>query len=276
MGAGRLGVAILRADRKAALSRATFRRKRQSRSPAGKPAGRPCRQPRTRRPAWPRIRPIDALRPFIFQLPAISGRMALVMSEFPSRYWGSPCASRARAAVPDAGSASPRRPLTASIGPPRKVATRRPSLYDGFINSVTPVCGIRLQFSLGRDPVPSCQTSWTHASRNAQSLIKLARQNHHGHGDGRPDRQLRHLGHRRHLQGFWTVDAGQGRPYRDLDRTVPPDLHRAAAADRPPVRPSVDHGSGARLRPRPPGAAANHCGSSARRRGSAAWARTVQ
>src|SRR6202035_2963476 len=33
---------------------------------------------------------IDALRPFIFQLPAISGRMGVVMCELPSRFGGSP------------------------------------------------------------------------------------------------------------------------------------------------------------------------------------------
>src|SRR6202521_5755782 len=79
-------------------------------------------------------------------------------------------------------------------------------------------------------------TSWTHASRNAQSLIKLARQNHNGHSDGRIDHQFWRLGHRRYLQRFRTVDAGQGRPYRDLDRTIPPDLYRQAATDWPPVR----------------------------------------
>ena len=43
---------------------------------------------------------------------------------------------------------------------------------------------------------------WTHASRNTKSLIKLARQGRHGRGDGRSDRQFRHLGYRRHLPGF--------------------------------------------------------------------------
>src|ERR1700709_1153925 len=117
----------------------------------------------------------------------------------------------------------------------------------------------KLNFPWAR-PRALLPTSWTHASRNAESLIKLARQDHHGRGDGRVDHQFRRLGHRGHLQGFWTVDAGQDRPHRDFDRAVPPALYREAAADRPPVRPAPDHGSGARLRPRPPGVAAGHCG----------------
>src|SRR6478672_9738106 len=102
------------------------------------------------------------------------------------------------------------------------------------------------------------QTSWTHASRNAESLIKLARQDHYGRGDGRVDHQFRRLGHRRHLPGLRTVDAGQYGHHRDFNRTIPPALHREAAADRPSVRPPADDGSGARLRPRPPDAATNH------------------
>src|ERR1700737_279899 len=91
------------------------------------------------------------------------------------------------------------------------------------------------------------QTSWTHASRNAESLIKLARQDHNGRGDGRVDHQFRRLGHRRHLPGFRTVDAGQDRPHRDFDRTIPPALYREAATARPSVRTPVDDGSGPQI-----------------------------
>ena len=87
---------------------------------------------------------------------------------------------------------------------------------------------------------------------------------------------LRGLGHRRHLQGLWAVDAGQDRPHRDFDRTVPPDLYRQAAAARPPVRPPADHGPGPRLRPRPPGAAADHRRSRPGRRSAADGARPVR
>src|SRR3981189_3094112 len=102
-------------------------------------------------------------------------------------------------------------------------------------------------------------TSWTHASRNAESLIKLARQDHYGRGDGRVDHQFRRLGDRRPLPRVLTVGAGQDRPHRDFNRTIPPALYREAAADRPSVRPPADDGSGPRLWPPPPGAAANHC-----------------
>src|SRR3981081_3334800 len=68
---------------------------------------------------------MEAFRPFIFQLPAISGRMASVMVGFPGNV-RSICASRARAPVPDTGFAIPD-PLTASLRlylallvPPRK------------------------------------------------------------------------------------------------------------------------------------------------------------
>src|SRR5450755_5142872 len=85
--------------------------------------------------------------------------------------------------------------------------------------------------SPGYDPFPP-ETSWTHASRNAESLIKLARQDHNGRGDGRLDYQFGSLGHRRHLQGVRSIDAGQGRSHRDFDRAIPPALYRQVAADR--------------------------------------------
>ena len=84
------------------------------------------------------------------------------------------------------------------------------------------------------------------------------------------------LGHRRHLQGLRTIDAGQDRQHRNLDRAIPPALHRAAAADRPPVRPAADAGPGARLRHRPPGAAAGRRRSRARRGSAAHGARAVR
>ena len=257
------------------LSRAPCRQRPRSASPAGKPADRPCRSPWARPRSWPRIRPSRPCRPFIFQLPAISGRMASVMSEFPRNVWLHQCASRGRRARPD----RPKRrlrPLTVSIGPRRSRLRRGGCHFMMLYQLGDALLRNSISNSLGRDPVPSCQTSWTHASRNAESLIKLARQNHHGRGDGRVDHQFRRLGHRRHLQGVRTVDAGQGRPYRDFDRTIPPALYRQAAADRPPVRPPVDDGSGPRLRPRPPGAAADHRGSGPRRGSAAAGARPVR
>src|ERR1700692_1454518 len=96
---------------------------------------------------------IEALRPFIFQLPAISGRMGLVISEFPSRL-GLASASRARAAVPDAGWGA----LPGHSAPGVTVATRRPSLYmlayqlgDARLRKFD--CGFR-EFPLGETRVP--------------------------------------------------------------------------------------------------------------------------
>src|ERR1700682_3911408 len=86
----------------------------------------------------------EALRPFIFQLPAISGRMASVMAGFPSEFsrnFRSICASRGGAPVPDTGFAAPE-PLTASLGPylrhPAKGATGRLPLYDAFLTRWRP------------------------------------------------------------------------------------------------------------------------------------------
>src|ERR1700731_491816 len=58
---------------------------------------------------------VEDLRPFIFQLPAIRGRMALVMAGFPRRLAQS-CASRAQRPVPDTARAIVT-PLTASLRP---------------------------------------------------------------------------------------------------------------------------------------------------------------
>src|SRR6266849_4437839 len=112
---------------------------------------------------------------------------------------GQASASRARRPVPDTalGIAGP---LAASIALPAKVATRRLPLYDAY-QLGDALLRNSIPNSLGREPVPSCQKSWTHASRNAESLIKLARQDHHGRGDGRLDHQFRNLGYQRYLQG---------------------------------------------------------------------------
>ena len=83
MGARRLGVAILRADRQASLSRAAFSAKAAIRVAGGQTS----RSALAATPGAPASMAsnsaMEALRPFIFQLPAISGRMASVISEFP-------------------------------------------------------------------------------------------------------------------------------------------------------------------------------------------------
>src|SRR5579864_4462618 len=125
-------------------------------------------------------------------------------------------------------------PLTLSIGPFRWLRVEGPHFMMRYQSSDALLRHSRTN-SDGPPPVPSCQQVGPNASRNTQSLIKLARQNYHGHRDGHPDRQFRHLGYRRHLQGLWTVVVGQGWAHGDFDRAIPPDLHRPAAADRPPI-----------------------------------------
>src|SRR5262249_26254165 len=76
---------------------------------------------------------IEALRPFIFQLPAISGRMPSVMSQFPVDRASS--ASRADPTVPDQNAAAFNRFARLSV--PRslrrlKVARGRLPLYDAL------------------------------------------------------------------------------------------------------------------------------------------------
>ena len=70
------------------------------------------------------------------------------------------------------------------------------------------------------------------------------------------------LGHCRHLQGVRPVVAGQDRQHRNFDRAIPPDLHRPAAADRPPVRPSADD----RIRRAPSASTGRCCSRSSRSR----------
>ncbi len=72
-GAGGFGMAILAADRDRRAA-APARRRPRAASPAGRPSDRPCRPVRPRRPRSCRARRPSALSPFIFQLPATSGR----------------------------------------------------------------------------------------------------------------------------------------------------------------------------------------------------------
>ena len=209
-------MAILRArpPRSLNASPVPFRRRPQSASPGGKPGGRLCRRRAGAPASMASNSAIEAFRPFIFQLPAISGRMASVIS-------GSP-----RILVVHA---------LAEAGHQFQTPALRPQAVNRLIRSSPPRlrrggCHFMMLYQLGdallRNSMPNSSwartgslltTSWTHASRNAESLIKLARQNHYGRGDGRFDHQFRCLGHRRHLQGIRTVDAGQGRAYRNFD-----------------------------------------------------------
>src|SRR5450759_1888456 len=101
----------------------------------------------------------EALRPFIFQLPAISGRMASVISGIPGEGLGQACASRARRPVPETAVAIPER-LTASFGP---VWPSPPRLRRGGCHFMMPyqpgddLLRNSIANSLGRDPVPSCK-----------------------------------------------------------------------------------------------------------------------
>src|SRR6478736_2716508 len=97
-------------------------------------------------------------------------------------------ASRTRAPVPDAGFG---RSWTANASKsPSAPRLRRDGCHfmmlyqlgDALLRNST-------RIPLGREPVPLLQTRWTHASRNTESLIKLAR------------------------------------PYRDFDRAVPSALY---------------------------------------------------
>ena len=218
------------------------------------------RRRRPRRPrAWPRIRPS---RP--------SGR-SFSSCRQSAAGWRRSCRNSRECLVPACASRAPaassRYRLTPALSRFNSAASRsrlrrggchfmmRYQLGDALLRNST------IEFALGATRFPPAKTSWTHASRNAESLIKLARQDHHGRGDGRFDRQFRGLGHRRHLQGIRPVDAGHGRPHRDFDRAIPPDLHRQAAAARPPVRPSAD----AWIRPAPSASTARCCSKPSRK-----------
>ena len=217
--------------------------------------------------SWPRIHPkrISGRSFSSCRRSAAGWRRSCQLSRKCQRYR---CASRGAPPVPDTGQAIPQAvnrfkwPTLPRLRGGRCHFMMRFQLGDALLRKSI-LNGSNFRRARPGSPSPA-KTSWTHASRNSESLIKLARQDCHGHRDGRFDCQFRSLGHRRHLQGVRPVVARQDRQDRDFDRAIPPDLHRKAAAARPQFRPSADLGTGPRLRARPAGAATDHRRSRAR------------
>ena len=125
------------------------------------------------------------------------------------------------------------------------------------------LCGIG-QFRSGATRFPPAKTRWTHASRNTQRLIKLARQDHHDHRDGRVDRRFGIWGIADIFQGFGQsslatvgsteISTEQFRQiYNDRLQQIGRQFGRALTTR-----------SGQGLRPRSPGVAAGDRGSCAR------------
>src|SRR5512139_3611279 len=133
---------------------------------------------------------IEAFRPFIFQLPAISGRMVSVMSKSSESGFAHALAER---------KPQFQRPAPFNRSPERPVEPRLRGESRHFMMAYQ--FGDALLRTLHQSAIrfPPAKQVGPNASRNAQSLIKLARQDDYGRGDGRVDRQFRHLGHRRHL-----------------------------------------------------------------------------
>src|SRR6516164_279410 len=192
-------------------------------------------------------------RPFIFQLPATSGRRG-ARTIVVSRVFPNPAkrlAERSRARQRSVGGSLLSPPYVAMLSPPP---------YD----ATTPV---RRGFS---------QSRMTHASRSTKSLFQLARQG----GDGRRCRllgdQFRDLGDRRYFPRLRPFDRRQDRAYRNYNRAVPDSVQRSAAAIFTTVRPPDHPRSGAGDRLGPGGDHADIFGDPARRARARAGSRALR
>ena len=208
-------------------------------SPAGRPADRPCARVRRALRSSARARR-PRLSPFIFQLPATSGRR--------------PC------------------DMAAPFCDPLKRLANRPGCARA------PMLRLRAPSLLFAPWVPAVRPAgFVHHSRTYM-LRGIARPPAIGWGEshgGRagPDRhQFRDLGHRRHFPGLRPLDGRQNRLHRDHRRPVPPDLQRPAAAARRrlgrPVTPDQARAAGARPAVRRP---LRRSGARRARAGDAAW-----
>src|SRR5262245_241140 len=188
----------------------------------------------------------EARRPFIFQLPATSGRRgARAISGYPPfPYSTKRLAERLGRCQGALGTGFPSRRQVAAGGTPPYDAERL--LYRRLA---------------GRERLP---ITVTHASRSTKSLFQLARQG----GDVRRGalfgRQLRDLGHRRHFPRLPRLDGREHRPHRDYDRAVSHPVQRSAAAIFAPFRPADHPGTGPGPGARPSGDRTADLGSRAR------------
>src|SRR5262245_24102121 len=162
----------------------------------------------------------EARRPFIFQLPATSGRRgARAISGYPPFPYLTKRLAERRGRRQGA--------LVTGCPPRRQVAAGGTPPYD----AERP---LHRQLA-GRERLP---ITVMHASRSTKSLFQLARQG----GDVRRcplfGRELRDLGHRRHFPRFRPLDSREDRPYRDHERPLPQPLQRSPAAIFAPPRPS--------------------------------------
>ncbi len=147
-----------------------------------------------------------AASPFIFQLPATSGRRAIFCSK--------PFAKRLVAKLLRQRGVS--RPVAPGKG--------RFSSKNGRLRRNVTLLIVRRLRPAGQPAYwpaplrPATFQRWTHASRYPQSLRKLARPHRDGRGHVLARGQLCGLGHQRHLQWLRPLDAGQDRQHRDRDR----------------------------------------------------------
>src|SRR5262245_10658206 len=188
----------------------------------------------------------EARRPFIFQLPATSGRRgARAISRYPPFRLSTQAVSRAPADTPGCA--------CDGLPPPRQVARQGPPPYDAERPPHRRLAG--------RERLP---ITVTHASRSTKSLFQLARQG----GDVRRGAlfggQLRDLGHRRHFPRLPRLDGREHRPHRDHDRAVSHPVQRSAAAIFAPFRPADHPGTGPGPGARPSGDRTADLGSRAR------------
>src|SRR5215204_869193 len=142
----------------------------------------------------------DVFNPFIFQLPATSGRRLSALLYSPQL--NSSAVSRAR---------QWRKVFATSHAVRASVAMYAARPYKGFWPRAS-----------GRRCSP--QPTLTHAARSQKSFQQLAGQGGDGSGGRLPGHQLCDLGRGRHFPWVWSLHGRHGRLDRDYGGAVPADL----------------------------------------------------
>src|SRR5262249_40778284 len=180
----------------------------------------------------------EAELPFIFQLPATSGRRGVA---------GISRSAFSRSTVVfDSGHAPYERTYARDTQPVSRRAAGNPGPgCDGLSPLTCVAMGVTPPYDAPSRACPGFSRSRiTHAARSSESLIQLARQGGHGRRCRLFDHQLRDLGNRRHFPWLGSLARGQDRTHGNLGRAVSRAVQRPPAAVFAPARPTHQHGAG--------------------------------